>query len=39
MVPGEMEMKEYLDLVDNLHAALKKGQMEMFLQSYPISSP
>jgi XXXCH domain-containing protein len=27
----ETEMKEYLDLVDNLYAALKKGQMEMFL--------
>jgi XXXCH domain-containing protein len=27
----ETEMKEYLDLVNNLHDALKKGQMEMFL--------
>jgi XXXCH domain-containing protein len=27
----ETEMKEYLDLVDNLYDALKKGQMEMFL--------
>jgi XXXCH domain-containing protein len=27
----ETEMKEYLDHVDNLHTALKKGQMEMFL--------
>jgi amphi-Trp domain-containing protein len=27
----ETEMKEYLDLVDNLYDTLKKGQMEMFL--------
>ena len=27
----ETEMKEYLDLVDNLYGALKKGQMELFL--------
>ena len=27
----ETEMKEYLDLVDNLYEALKKGQMELFL--------
>ncbi len=27
----ETEMKDYLDLVDHLHEALRKGQMELFL--------